>query len=383
MMNEYVFGHQNIKFKTKNYKANYMNDSVSIKLPIFIIHGNHDDPWGLEHLSNINMLSTNHTVNYFGSVTNIEEIEVNPILLIKGQTKIALYGIGHMKDERLNIAFEQKKIRFLRPKDDPESWFNILVLHQNRFKGLHWGVSKRHALTEDIIPSFINFVLWAHEHESIPKTYECQETGVHILQPGSTVQTSLIEAESREKHWFILTVYKTAFKLEPKPMKWYRPLIFQHIELSETKMDRRESDKIENHIIEVLNKMVEKANLIYKDRPETMRLPLIKLKIESTGYDTIRSQRLANHFNGRIANINEFIHCYKRTITIRSIQGGPDNMQSRSNNRLKSAWILEENDKTETGDQTMFHDIDENKQLLHNKVRYSNNKNFIDGRMIL
>lgn len=165
MINHHVFGEQHIKFKTKNYQANYMDDSVSIKLPIFIIHGNHDDPCGLEHLSNINMLSTNKSVNYFGSVTNIEEIEVQPILFTKGETKIALYGIGHMKDERLNIAFEQKKIRFLRPKQDPESWFNILVLHQNRFKGLHCGVSRRHALTDDIVPGFINFVLWAHEHE--------------------------------------------------------------------------------------------------------------------------------------------------------------------------------------------------------------------------
>jgi hypothetical protein len=42
-----------------------------------------------------------------------------------------------MKDERLNIAFKEKKIRFRRPSKNPEEYFNILVLHQNRFKGLH------------------------------------------------------------------------------------------------------------------------------------------------------------------------------------------------------------------------------------------------------
>ena len=46
-----------------------------------------------------------------------------------GKTKIALYGIGNMKDERLNIAFENKRIKFKRPLKDTDDWFNILVLH--------------------------------------------------------------------------------------------------------------------------------------------------------------------------------------------------------------------------------------------------------------
>jgi len=61
------------------------------------------------------MVSVNNYVNYFGKVKNIEKIEVSPILFTKGETKIALYGIGHMKDERLNIAFETKNIKFKRP----------------------------------------------------------------------------------------------------------------------------------------------------------------------------------------------------------------------------------------------------------------------------
>ena len=66
-------------------------------------------------------------------MTNIEDIVVSPILFTKGKTNIALYGIGHMKDERLNLAFERDKIKFDRPLDKtgrPErSYFNILVIH--------------------------------------------------------------------------------------------------------------------------------------------------------------------------------------------------------------------------------------------------------------
>jgi double-strand break repair protein MRE11 len=114
-------------------------------------------------------------------VKNIEEIEVSPILFIKGNTKIALYGIGHMKDERLNLAFENKKIKFKRPLQDKDNWFNILVFHQNKFKGLQMGASKRQSIMENLIPKFFDLAIWAHEHESFPNVWECGETGVHFL----------------------------------------------------------------------------------------------------------------------------------------------------------------------------------------------------------
>ena len=94
-------------FKTRSFEdANYLKPDLKIRLPIFSIHGNHDDPVGLEMLSTLDQVCSNHYINYFGKVTNIEQIEVIPILFEKGTTKIAIFGIGHMRDERLNLAFE-------------------------------------------------------------------------------------------------------------------------------------------------------------------------------------------------------------------------------------------------------------------------------------
>lgn len=107
-------------------------------------------------------------------MTNIEKIVVHPILLAKGNTKIAIYGIGHMRDERLNHAFETNNIKFKRPKFEKENWFNILVVHQNKFKGMFLGVPKRQSLMESIFPSFMDLVIWGHEHESIPKAVRCE-----------------------------------------------------------------------------------------------------------------------------------------------------------------------------------------------------------------
>jgi len=66
-------------------------------------------------LSSLDQACINHYLNYFGKVKNVEKIEVTPVLFERGQTRIALYGIGHIKDERLNLAFEQKAIKFKRP----------------------------------------------------------------------------------------------------------------------------------------------------------------------------------------------------------------------------------------------------------------------------
>ena len=79
-----VLGGNQIKYDIKIYKPNYAEENINIDLPIFMIHGNHDDPSGLEYLSNIDLMSSNNYVNYFGKVTNIEDIEVVPILFRKG-----------------------------------------------------------------------------------------------------------------------------------------------------------------------------------------------------------------------------------------------------------------------------------------------------------
>ena len=81
----------------------------------------------------MDMLSVSNLVNYFGKVIDIESITVSPVLLQKGSTRLALYGLGSIRDERLNRSFKRGKVSFLRPpKEQDGDWFNLLVLHQNR-----------------------------------------------------------------------------------------------------------------------------------------------------------------------------------------------------------------------------------------------------------
>ena len=90
-------------------------------------------------------------------------MEVAPILLQKGSTKVALYGLGSVRDERLNRMWTKDKVRFLRPPqtnddddDDEEPFFNVFTLHQNR----DLGRGSKNCVQESMIPTWMDIVVW-------------------------------------------------------------------------------------------------------------------------------------------------------------------------------------------------------------------------------
>jgi double-strand break repair protein MRE11 len=99
----------------------------------------------------LDLLDVANLVNYFGKQQDTQDIQVDPILLKKGETHVALYGLGNMRDERLNRMWRSEKLFFTQPakKDDEEKqWFNILALHQNR----DYGRGSKNCIKEDMIP---------------------------------------------------------------------------------------------------------------------------------------------------------------------------------------------------------------------------------------
>lgn len=93
----------------------------------------------------------------------MDKVEISPILLKKGDTKVALYGLGSMRDERLNRMWERQKVSFLRPDDDEDDqgladdagFFNIFALHQNRDLG-----RGKNCVQENFIPEWMDIVVW-------------------------------------------------------------------------------------------------------------------------------------------------------------------------------------------------------------------------------
>jgi double-strand break repair protein MRE11 len=59
----------NLLFRNLNGTVNYEDECYSVDMPIFCIHGNHDDPTrdGGELLAALDLLAISNLVNYFGT----------------------------------------------------------------------------------------------------------------------------------------------------------------------------------------------------------------------------------------------------------------------------------------------------------------------------
>lgn len=61
-------------------------------------------------MSALNLLASTGLVNYFGRQSDLESIELNPLLLKKGESRLAIYGLSYVKDEKLSRLFLEKKV---------------------------------------------------------------------------------------------------------------------------------------------------------------------------------------------------------------------------------------------------------------------------------
>ena len=181
--------------------VNYEDPDINVAIPVFSIHGNHDDPSGDGHFCSLDLLQVSGLLNYFGRTPESDNIAIKPVLLQKGQTKLALYGMSNVRDERLFRTFRDGKVTFFKPGVQQDDWFNIMAVHQN-----HHAHSETGYLPENFLPEFMDLVVWGHEHECLIDPKYNPETSFHVMQPGSSVATSLVPGEAVPKHVAILNV---------------------------------------------------------------------------------------------------------------------------------------------------------------------------------
>jgi double-strand break repair protein MRE11 len=351
ILRKYTMGDDPIKIKIfsdqkqnfRDGRVNYEDPNVNIALPVFTIHGNHDDPTrdgGTEALSACDLLSACGSVNYFGTNPQIKQIDMRPVLIEKGPTKLALYGLGNVRDERLNRSFTKEEVKFVRPAVDKEKtkdYFNMFVLHQNR----DYGRGPKNCVHESFIPKFFDLVVWGHEHECMIDPMESTH-GYHITQPGSSVATSLVPGEAERKHVGLLSIYTDQFKLEKIPLSTVRPFIYKEVDLSECEelsglASEANSDHISMKVHEVLTQKVEEEIQAAHETYETDTgfpglsrgaqhrvLPLIMLKVERTGFPMLNVTRFGNQFMGRVANPSKLVRFYRRKSGARRARRRPN-----------------------------------------------------------
>ena len=63
---------QKANFHTSHFpRVNYEDPNLNVGIPVFSIHGNHDDPAGPQGLCALDLLSASGVINYFGSYSLI------------------------------------------------------------------------------------------------------------------------------------------------------------------------------------------------------------------------------------------------------------------------------------------------------------------------
>lgn len=65
-----IFSTKCISTPPRNTVVNYEDPNFNISLPVFIIHGNHDDPAGSEDLSALDVLAASNLLNYYGKTVS-------------------------------------------------------------------------------------------------------------------------------------------------------------------------------------------------------------------------------------------------------------------------------------------------------------------------
>ncbi|KAF9181913.1 Double-strand break repair protein mre11a [Haplosporangium sp. Z 767] len=351
--------------------VNYMDPNLNVSIPVFSIHGNHDDPSGDGNLCALDQLAMAGLVNYFGRSQEIDNVNISPILMQKGATRLALYGIGNIRDERLHQTFLRRKVTLIQPNEDSdeEPWYNLLVLHQNRV--MH---GPKNYIPEAFLDEFIDLVIWGHEHECLIDPVYNPQQGFHVSQPGSSVATSLSEGESKEKHVAILKISKGKFNIQKIRLKTVRPFVMSDVVLSDHQLDPTDQQKVNSFISRKVRDLIRQANEEWvakngrsnrkrrmysegglSDEEEAVQSkdnqqeseppkPLIRLRVEySGGYEIFNPQRFGQEFVDLVANPRDIVHFFRRktapvknTVTIKAEIDGVDTREELNTMRVEN-----------------------------------------------
>ncbi|KAI8088978.1 Metallo-dependent phosphatase-like protein [Halteromyces radiatus] len=307
--------------------ANYLDPNLNVSYPVFSIHGNHDDPNGPGNLCALQLLSVTGMMNYFGRAHNIQDVTIQPILMKKGTTKLALYGLGNVRDERLHRMWRDGHVQFSRPVEDEwlDNSFNLFVLHQNRVK--HGPTSY---IPEQFLDGFLDLVLWGHEHDCRIDPEHSGHDGPLITQPGSSVATSLSEGESLAKHVGLLQINGQDYTLDKIRLTTVRPFQFTTVALNQTDVPVNDTKACQKYLQTVVDNLIIRAKEEWMEQQRerqrsndsqfsqdntTMPLPLIRVRVDYTGgYEIFNPQQFGQQYANRVANPKDMLK-FQRTRT--------------------------------------------------------------------
>lgn len=304
---KYCVGRHNHEFQCNSAHDTNLN---RLKLPMFIIHGNHDEPSGFGIKSPLDIFAEMRCINYIGLRGGKKT--VLPVLLQKGTTKLAIYAIGNTRDERLAEQLRKKQIVFKPPPS--QDYYTILMLHQDRP-----SPGRTHVVKDRDLPAFFDLVIWGHEHEPEAPSLSSEQPFI-VYQPGSSVATSLSHSEQAPKSIGVLTLSsKTKAQIQRIPLRTVRPMILKQIDMRKSGLA---PDISPEAVQTYLRKQI--ATVLHEIQIDDDTLPLVRLSVNvSGGYKRLIVKAFGAPFVGKVANPASLL-AFKSTQPIIVTNGNQD-----------------------------------------------------------
>lgn len=115
------------------------------------------------------------------------------------------------------------------------------------------------------------------------------------------------------RHIAILEIKNHEFRIIPIPLKTVRPFILDEVVLSSVPDLVDTQDSITEYLAEKVEEMIAEAEIDLKCNDNSLLpKPLIRLKVEYTGFSTINPSRFGQRYVGRVANPNDILLFYKK-----------------------------------------------------------------------
>lgn len=131
-----------------------------------------------------------------------------------------------------------------------------------------------------------------------------------VLQPGSSVATSLSGGEAVDKKVVIMEIQGDQYRTVPVPLYTTRPFVIADVKLSD-ELDPLDASpsQVEDFLSEKIAELIQKTKHDPKyTNPDRPQLPLIRLRVEFTGFPRITNfNRFGQKFVGRVANPEELL----------------------------------------------------------------------------
>lgn len=186
----------------------------------------------------------------------------------------------------------------------------------------------------------MDLVVWGHEHECLIEPRLNPEMNFRVMQPGSSVATSLMPGEAVDKYVAVLNITGKEFTSESVRLKTVRPFVMREIALQDERQMRaiaKQDDnrsKITRYLEGIVEELIREAKEKWQEAQEENPgedaaeppLPLIRLRVEYTApeggrFDCENPQRFSNRFIGKVANTNDIVQFHRKKVgtTRRSI----------------------------------------------------------------